>query len=103
MERIKSIGNRILIIILLALLFWYTRRLRHKRKYYIHGRNRTVSENNILVIQLISKHHKASVDISGAEYDFELTDAKSLMLQYCLNQKATPVQVTVKLTYLKKL
>ncbi|MGI6748168.1 MAG: GerMN domain-containing protein [Anaerovoracaceae bacterium] len=106
MERIKSIGNRILIIILLSLVILVLLAgCGTKENITFMAEIESVSENNILVNTIdFETFDKASVDISGAEYDFELTDGQIIDVTILPEiRESYPVQVTgVKLTLLEE-
>ena len=106
MERIKSIGNRILIIILLSLVILVLLAgCGTKENITFMAEIESVSENNILVNTIdFETFDKASVDICGAEYDFELTDGQIIDVTILPEiRESYPVQVTgVKLTLLEE-
>lgn len=106
MERIKSIGNRMLIIILLSLVILVLLAgCGTKENITFMAEIESVSENSILVNTIdFETFDKASVDISGAEYDFELTDGQIIDVTILPEiRESYPVQVTgVKLILLEE-
>lgn len=112
MERIKSIktikfiGNRMGFFIILSLvIFALLTGCSEKENITFMAEIESVSENSIVVNTIdFETFDKASVDISGAEYDFELAEGQIIDVTILPKiRESYPVQVTgVKLTLLEE-